>query len=118
MEGQKQQDIPEQAVSPRVRLWDCRLWWWRRRGRRQSLGHLTVNTCPTLVALAGELVPHVQDVVVVQVAADMEAGAPGCGVAVNVEEAWVEVQVSTRVQALADTPTIFLTKCFAAQLSC
>lgn len=62
-------------------------------GRRTgwSLGHLAVDTCPALVALTGELVLHVQDVVVVEVAADVEAGAPGRWVAVDVEEARVQV---------------------------
>lgn len=60
-----------------------------------SLGHLTVNACPALVALAGELVLHVQDVVVVEVTADMETKAHGCRAAMDAEEAWVQVQVST-----------------------
>lgn len=67
---------------------------WRRRSRR-NLGHLAVNAGPTLVALAGELVLHVQDVVVVEVTTDVEVGAPGRQVAVDVEEAWVQVQVGT-----------------------
>lgn len=62
-------------------------------GLRQSLGHLTVNTCPTLITLAGELVLHVQDVVVVEVTADMEARTFGCRIEVNMEEAWVQVQI-------------------------
>lgn len=59
-----------------------------------TLGHLTVNTCPTLVTLAGELVLHVKDVKVVEVTADMEVGSPGCWVAVDVKEARIQVQVS------------------------
>lgn len=114
MEGQEEQDISQQAVLSGVRQRDSGLRWGRRRG--WSLGHLAVNTCPALVALAGELVLHVQDVVVVEVAADVEAGAPGRRVAVDVEEAWVQVQVGARVQALADAPAVLLAKRFAAQL--
>lgn len=68
--------------------------WGRRRITGRSLGHLAVNTRPALIALAGELLLHVQDVVVVEVPADVEAGAPGCRVEVDVEEARVQVQVS------------------------
>lgn len=97
-------------------MWDGRLrrWW-----RWHSLGDLTVNSCPALVALAGELVLHVQDVMVVEVTTDTEAGAsPGHRVTVDLKEAWVEVQVSARVQAFADAPAVLLAKCFAAQLCC
>lgn len=58
------------------------------------MGHLAVDARPALVALAGEFVLHVQDVMVVEVAADMKIGAPGRWVAVDVEEAGVQVQVS------------------------
>lgn len=115
MERQEEQDISQQAVLSGVRQRNGRL----RRGRRcrgRGLGHLAVNTCPALVALAGELVLHVQDVVVVEVTANVEAGAPGRRVAVDVEEAWVQVQVSARVQALPHTPAILLAQRFAAQL--
>lgn len=116
MEGKEQQDISQQAVLPGVRWRDGRL----RRGRRrrkggQYLGNLAVNTCPALIALAGELMLHVQDVVVVEVAADVEAGASGSRVAVDVEEARVQVQVSTRVQTLAYAPAVLLAQRFAAQ---
>lgn len=59
---------------------------------------------------------HVQDVVVVEVTADVEARAPGRRVAADVEEARVQVQVSARVQALADAPAVLFAKRFAAQL--
>lgn len=61
---------------------------------------------------------HVQDIMVVEVAPDVEAGAPGRWVVMNVKKARVEVQVNTRIQALADTSAVLLTKSFAAQLSC
>lgn len=113
MDGQEKQDISQQAVLVGVRHWDGRLRWDR---GRQSLGHLAVNTCPALVTLTGELVLHIQDVVVVEVTADVEAGALGCRVTADVEEARVQVQVSTRVQALADTPAVLLAQSFAAKL--
>lgn len=93
MEGQEEQDVSQQAGLPGGRQGDGGLKWWRRR-TGWSLGHLAVNTCPALVALAGELLLHVQDVVVVEVTADVEAGAPGRRVAVDVKETRVQVQVS------------------------
>lgn len=114
MEGQEEQGISQQAVLQGRRQGGGRLR--RRQRRRRSLGHLTVNASPALVALAGELVLHVQDVVVVEVPADLEAGASGRRVAVDVEVARVQVQVSAGVQALADAPAILLAKRFAAQL--
>lgn len=87
---------------------------WRRRGR--GLWHLAVNTSPALVALAGELVLHVQDVVVVEVTADVEARARWRGVASDGEESRVQVQVSAGLQALADAPAVLLAQSFAAQL--
>ena len=113
MEGYEAHDFSQKAVLPGVRKGDGRLIW--RRGV-WSLGHLTVNTCPALVALAGELVLHVQDVVVVEVSADVEARASGCWVSVDVEETWVQVQVSARVEALSDAPAVLLAERFAAQL--
>lgn len=45
-------------------------------------------------------------------AAEVEAASLGDG-----EIARVEVQLGPRVQALADTPSVFLAECFAAELS-
>lgn len=56
--------------------------------------------------------PHVQDVMVVEVAAEVEAASLGDG-----KVARVEVQLGPGVQALADTPAIFLAERFAAELS-
>lgn len=89
---------------------------WGARLQRCCLGHLAVDPCPALVALTGELVLHVQNVVVVEVAADMEAWPPRPGVAVDVEEARVEMQVGPRVQTLADALAVLLAQSFAAQL--
>lgn len=56
--------------------------------------------------------PHVQDVVVVEVAGEVEAAPLRDG-----EVTRVEVQLGPRIQALADAPAIFLAKRFAAKLS-
>lgn len=45
----------------------------------------------------------------------MEAWAPGSGVAVDVEEPWIQVKVRVRVQAFSNAPAIFLAKSFATQ---
>lgn len=81
------------------------------------LGHLTVDARPALVTLTGELVLHVQDVVVVEVAADVEAWSSDAVVEADVEEARVEVQVGPRVQALTNTFAVLLAQGLAAQLS-
>lgn len=81
------------------------------------LGHLTVDARPALVTLTGELLLHVQDIVVVEVAADVETRPTDALVEADVEEARVEVQVSPRVQALADTFAVLLAQGFAAQFS-
>ncbi len=60
----------------------------------QSLGHLAVNTRPALVALTCKLVLHIQDVVIVEVSADVKSRTSGCRVVMDVEEARVQVQVS------------------------
>lgn len=86
--------------------------------RGRCLWHLAVHTSPTLVALAGKLVLHVQDVVVVQVPADMEAAARGCQVTVDLKVAWVQVQVSTRIQTFTNAPAVLLAQRFAAQFGC
>ena len=115
MQGEEEQDVPQQAGVPGGRRGGGGPEGWGRRAGR-SLGHLAVNARPALVALAGELLLHVQDVVVVEVAADVETGAAGRRVAVDVEEARVQVQVGARVQPLADAPAVLLAKRFAAQL--
>lgn len=115
MEGQEQQDVAQQAGLSGVRQRGRGLQW-RMGGAGRGLGHLAVNARPTLVALAGELVLHVQDVVVVEVAADVEAGAPRGRVPVDVEVARVQVQVRPRVQALTHAPAVLLAESFAAQL--
>lgn len=119
MEGEEEQDISQQAVVPGVGQRDGGLMGWqrRRRRRRGNLGYLTVHTCPALVALTGELVLHVQDVVVVEVAAHVEVRAAWRRVAVDVEEPRVQVQVGARVEALADAPAVLLAQRLAAQLS-
>lgn len=75
-----------------------------------------MNTSPALVALAAELVLHVQDVMVVEMTSDMEVGTFGRWVVVDVKEAWIQVQVSPRVDSLADAPAVLLAQRFAAQL--
>lgn len=115
MEGQEQQDVGQQAGLSGGRQRGGGLQWGRR-GTGRGLGHLAVNARPTLVALAGELVLHVQDVVVVEVAADVEAGPPRGRVPVDVEVARVQVQVRSRVQALTHAPAVLLAERFAAQL--
>lgn len=55
------------------------------------LRHLTVDACPALITLAGELLLHVQDIKVVLVAADMEARTTDALVELDVEESWVEM---------------------------
>lgn len=57
------------------------------------LRHLAVDAGPALVTLAGELLLHIQDVDVVQVAADVEARSTDTSVELDVEETRVEVQV-------------------------
>lgn len=117
MKRNEEQNLCQQAVSPRGKRWGRKeRCWWTRRGR--DLGDLTVNSGPALVALAGELVLHVQDIVVVEVTYDMETGAPAFRVVANVKKARVEVQVNAWIQALANTSAILLAKCFAAQLGC
>lgn len=117
MKRNEEQNICQQGVHPGMRWW-CGMQrrGWRWRGRH--LGDLAVNSSPALVTLTGELVLHVQDIVVVEVSPDVESGAPGCWVVMNVKKARVEVQVNTWIQALTDTSAILLTKGFAAQLSC
>lgn len=115
MEGQKQQDVAQQAGLSGGRQRGRGLQW-RKRGTGRGLGHLAVNARPTLVALAGELVLHVQDVVVVEVATDVEAGPLRGRVPVDVEVARVQVQVRSRVQALTHAPAVLLAERFAAQL--
>lgn len=85
----------------------------RRTGR--SLGHLTVNPCPTFVALTGELLLHGQNVIMVEVTADMEAPSLQGWVMADVEKVWVKVQVGARVKALPNAPAVLLAECFAAQ---
>lgn len=60
-----------------------------RRDGGRSLRHLTVNPRPALVALAGELVLHVEDIVVVEVSADVKKRASGRRVSTDVEETWI-----------------------------
>ena len=91
VQGQDHQDVSEQTVVPGVGHVLH-----RRRRKRRRLGHLTVNPRPALVALAGELVFHVQDVVVVQMATDVEARASQARVAADAEEPGVEVEVGDR----------------------
>ncbi|TNN52128.1 hypothetical protein EYF80_037667 [Liparis tanakae] len=95
---QQHRELSQQAVLRGPR---------RRRKRRRSLWHLAVDARPALVALAGELVLHVQDVVAVEVASDVEAGAPGGRrvAAPDVEEVRVQVQSSvTCDRAYSDDP--------------
>lgn len=114
MEGEEEEEVSQQTVVSGVRQGGRRQL--RRGGRGWSLRYLTVNPGPSQVALARELVFHVQDVVVVEVTADMETGASRGRVSVDVEEAWVQMQVGTRVQSLSDTPAVLLAQSFAAQL--
>lgn len=80
-----------------------------------SLGHLTVNPCPAFVALTGELLLHGQNVVMVEVTADVEAPSLQGRVMADVEKVWVKVQVGARVKALPNAPAVLLAECFAAQ---
>lgn len=114
VERQEEQDVSQQTGLSGVRQGDGGPE--RRRVTGRRLGHLAVHACPALVALAGELLPHVQDVMVVEVPADVEAGAPARRVQADVEEARVQVQASAGVQALADAAAVLLAKRFAAKL--
>lgn len=87
-------------------------------GTGRCLRHLAVDPRPALVALTAELLLHVQDVVMVEVSTDVEAPPPGGGIMVDAEEEWVQVQVSARVEALADTAAILLAERLATQLGC
>lgn len=107
----QRQDAQDQVSQRSGLLGRTQRWRWRGAGRslKRGLGHLAGHASPALVALTGELVPHVQDVVVVEVAAEVEAPAPGDG-----EVAGVEVQLRPGVQALADAPAVLLAERLAA----
>lgn len=66
-------------------------------GEGGSLRHLTEDSRPTLVALTGKFVLHFQDVVMAELPANSKVRPLGPQVALDVEEAGVEVQHSTRV---------------------
>lgn len=87
------------------------------RDRLCYLRNFTVDSCPALVTLTGELLLHVQDIVVVEVAADVEAWSTDAVVEADVEEARVEVQVGPRLQALTDAFAVLLAQGLTAQLS-
>lgn len=114
MYGQEDENICQEAAVARPR--------WtgggteRAPGRTgRSLGHLAVDPRPALVALTGELLLHVHDVVVVEVTVDVEASPLQRRVVADAKKVWVKVQVGAGVQALPNTPAVLLAERFAAQ---
>lgn len=81
----------------------------------RSLGHLAVDPRPALVALTGELLLHVHDVVVVEVTIDVEASTLQRRVVADAKKMWVKVQVGAGVEALPNAPAVLLAERFAAQ---
>ncbi|KAL7858139.1 hypothetical protein AOLI_G00182410 [Acnodon oligacanthus] len=82
MKRQHEQQFCQKIVLCAGRQRVCQLW------------HLAVDTRPALVTLAGELMLHVQNVVVVEVSTHVEAWSAGSSVELNVKEEWVQMETA------------------------